>query len=1594
MPSMFPAHVGRETPQISSRSHSSSLSQRVPRAPIHNPYDKFSQTDFDAWIGGITGTLRKALGHEDDAQGTTDDTSDRLLEHVTDAGLTQNQSVEQEAESPLAQSETRDAFRKGKGRDPAEGPGFGPGTEDDPIELESDSDQEDELDEDLEDGDWGVDEEVEPRDSQGEDTFDVNVRPHIVTKYAETSNGRVEEADGEEDEEDFAGSEAPQEDELDEDEDLGEGEYDDAAEQPTVVLSDSEDEEDENKTPERLLPSVAVLNEPTVVDEENASQPSEVNTAFPLEYDAGAAQPVELQDAWDGPRKYAEDFYSGGDNLSLMDTLDPHRLNENDRSDIVAFLTPGIITPSDSASEVVSQPSRHLPTSPPQQEYLEFSDLEDESLFAEGDRGESDEEVVEVLPTPHVSSQPHQGQEVLTGENEVIEAGMDSDDEVVEIVSGADYDDYAMTTSEIIVEEMSQLNEYTTLLNGSPELVGTVDGGTEIVSAETRVTVTTEVVGLPSSDLDETREMMNVGSLDTAGFVEPPLDDLDEIHSAENMKIDPVNIQQSGDSNLGIDGEGPKLGDVEEDSSAERAESPRPDDDAIPIERPITHPEPPSDSSDQLPDHSIESHVADIPSSHSIHDEDSGINQVTDVPFSDEPPVGDEEVDDSHEEGSSSTQPLENSVSNSISPSATVSHPSPDPKKSLPQLSINAKTDARYPEPSWGSDESQWQGPSPTTVPSQRPHPSSDPKRSLPQLSIDPSPNAPSPGPFWGHQPSPHSNHVQPAYQQQSSLHSPSPSTASSSTNNNATSPHGTNAVPSANPLMSPYERMTMRWIPFNTNVNPATPNPSGQPNASLNSSYPSQPTFAHVPLIGSSSYHLPPYYSTRNAHYLRHPATQGQVPPGGSAPSLVVTTNDPYPAALSTPGVSANLDEESDEENQSEQGNSSSDGEGGPSSKQGSLLKAGTELDGVGSKSTPVLTVDTNIENGIPPAPPSPVTPVIPSKGQPKDHQPTSIQGLPQDGEPAEQPPLTQKEKPESSSVGGKGKGKAIQRPALEKHITPSSDNILPAAGNEPQKERVPLPLTPEPTLGSISSAPANGRDDADGRAPKRKRQASKPEQPRKTQAGKGKKAGVRTEPPVSKGKGKQTETSRQHSETPSAASSGASAVAKLLDNRSSSVGSGDGTQPSPTPARLKDFVFPKPVIAQPMLHNHSKKGPMQHSHRPPVTLQTQIQKRSTSFGSPIAGPSSQPPPPTHHPTRSANSPVTRSNCRYHKISLPETEDGPRIFFLVPGCSLTDRELIKEEEIVDHGDATSEDSARMVPDIEYLDINAYVIGIIRLLVGPDKEQEVYFLPKPGEERARKMGRKKSTIIWGDSHTATGHPLSPHPSSRDAPTSANGSANGSSTTTTTTRTRSNTDYDRVSTSPLTEDSEDEGFHPARAGESQKTGSSAPPLNDTAAVNGDTPLSPTKFTGNTNGKKPKRAKYLGHDAAEYMPISGDETESDNPEGGQKKSPSKRSLKRPRTAETDKGEDGDRQEKKPQEPLSPISAPPQTNSPVSPAVTSAAKKPDASEHLVKGPLVDSQRQALDRSLPGLRGVYKRPRPSEGVEEEERKKRKTEA
>ena len=61
--------VPNSTPQLSA---SASI-----RPPIHNPYDKFTQPQFDEWIGGITSALKRALGQEEEEPPTSRQTTPR-----------------------------------------------------------------------------------------------------------------------------------------------------------------------------------------------------------------------------------------------------------------------------------------------------------------------------------------------------------------------------------------------------------------------------------------------------------------------------------------------------------------------------------------------------------------------------------------------------------------------------------------------------------------------------------------------------------------------------------------------------------------------------------------------------------------------------------------------------------------------------------------------------------------------------------------------------------------------------------------------------------------------------------------------------------------------------------------------------------------------------------------------------------------------------------------------------------------------------------------------------------------------------------------------------------------------------------------------------------------------------------------------------------------------------------------------------------------------------------------------------------------------------------------------------------------------------
>ncbi|KAF8178603.1 hypothetical protein K438DRAFT_1267448 [Mycena galopus ATCC 62051] len=105
----------------------------IQKAPIVNPYQKFTQPQFDAWIGDITGALRDALGYQ--AELPSKPKSSRQW-HISasegsdapDATDVTEEDTDADVDDSFAEVNARratSANAKGKGRDPREGPGLG-----------------------------------------------------------------------------------------------------------------------------------------------------------------------------------------------------------------------------------------------------------------------------------------------------------------------------------------------------------------------------------------------------------------------------------------------------------------------------------------------------------------------------------------------------------------------------------------------------------------------------------------------------------------------------------------------------------------------------------------------------------------------------------------------------------------------------------------------------------------------------------------------------------------------------------------------------------------------------------------------------------------------------------------------------------------------------------------------------------------------------------------------------------------------------------------------------------------------------------------------------------------------------------------------------------------------------------------------------------------------------------------------------------------------------------------------------------------------------------------------------------------------------
>jgi len=146
----FVSMVNSLTPSSPHPTKSPALSKpKISRAPIQNPFDKFTQSEYDAWIAKLIGRIDKALAYDDIP--SPQKSIPFLTAEASYAGSFMPKPA-QESEDDL-DSNIEDSFaqvkarrvNKGKARDPREGPGLCPdsGGQKKPIEILSDEDEQD-----------------------------------------------------------------------------------------------------------------------------------------------------------------------------------------------------------------------------------------------------------------------------------------------------------------------------------------------------------------------------------------------------------------------------------------------------------------------------------------------------------------------------------------------------------------------------------------------------------------------------------------------------------------------------------------------------------------------------------------------------------------------------------------------------------------------------------------------------------------------------------------------------------------------------------------------------------------------------------------------------------------------------------------------------------------------------------------------------------------------------------------------------------------------------------------------------------------------------------------------------------------------------------------------------------------------------------------------------------------------------------------------------------------------------------------------------------------------------------------------------------
>lgn len=123
----------------------------------------------------------------------------------------------------------------------------------------------------------------------------------------------------------------------------------------------------------------------------------------------------------------------------------------------------------------------------------------------------------------------------------------------------------------------------------------------------------------------------------------------------------------------------------------------------------------------------------------------------------------------------------------------------------------------------------------------------------------------------------------------------------------------------------------------------------------------------------------------------------------------------------------------------------------------------------------------------------------------------------------------------------------------------------------------------------------------------------------------------------------------------------------------------------------------------------------------------------------------------PAHKSATSVTgSPMTRSNCRFHKVTIPVDDiDDAKVEFIVPACALGNRETLQEQGIEDCGPSTPEEENNLVTNLD--DLEPSIVNKLTILVGTSllNEGVCGYIDKPSVPKAPRSAPTRSKSLKG-----------------------------------------------------------------------------------------------------------------------------------------------------------------------------------------------------------------------------------------------------